>query len=363
MKTTSSFRCAGLIEAKTTGWKLSGVTADDKGMAFNPAEGWYPSKGDSITSPHIPCEPWKYYHLSLRSKAEKDGYWSIVFFDANGESIVDDIYSRIYASQDWMENSGIARGRESAKTLTIRFSADSRIDVKDIVFGEATTSQVLAWSDNLMTTLPPLTFAPPAGRLERLSNTLRRLQKGGVCRMVLLGDSIMNDTNNSNFEALLSEKFPKALIRVIASVRGSTGCWHYQDPKYFHQYVRDKRPDLLMIGGISHRKEIGPIRRVIQMAKKQVPCEILMMSGPVGKDWRSFDNSGEPIPTPWPGEPFNKELATMAEEEEVAYFDIGAAWHEYLATSGKPFQWFQRDLVHADDRGKQVLARLIEGYF
>lgn len=333
-------------------------------MAFNPAEGWYPNKGDTITSPKIACEPWRYYRLSFSSKASEPCYWSVFFQDANGNDIVDDVYARVYRSDDWVPNTGIVRGREDSRSLTIRFSANGSLDVKDIVLEEISVRDAALWADELYASLSPLTYNAPLDRCSHIPNALRTLSTGGTLRIIMLGDSIINDTNNSNYEILLARHYPNAVIHVSASVRGSTGCWYYQEPEYFRSYVIDKKPDLLMIGGISHRSEIDPIRNVIRMTKEMIGCEILLMSGPVGKDWRIFDTEGVPAPPgqTWTPDPFNNALRSLAHDEKIEYFDIGGAWHEDLGASKKPFEYFHRDAVHADDRGKQVLARLMERY-
>ena len=90
------------------------------------------------------------------------------------------------------------------------------------------------------------------------------------------------------------------------------------------------------------------------------------MSGPVGKDMRAPEGSerGDPLPvTPYGGDTFNDDMRKLAEEQEVEFLDINTVWHDYVAVSKTPFEWFHRDILHANDRGKQVLARILEKFF
>lgn len=63
------------------------------------------------------------------------------------------------------------------------------------------------------------------------------------------------------------------------------------------------------------------------------------------------------------GDPFNTQLAALTEDMGVEFLDMNDIWHRYLGASGKPWRWFHRDAVHANDRGKQILARVLERYF
>jgi hypothetical protein len=53
----------------------------------------------------------------------------------------------------------------------------------------------------------------------------------------------------------------------------------------------------------------------------------------------------------------------MAMEEKVEFFDIRAAWDEYMVYSYQPHDWFLRDPIHGNNRGKQAVGRLLAEYF
>jgi hypothetical protein len=53
----------------------------------------------------------------------------------------------------------------------------------------------------------------------------------------------------------------------------------------------------------------------------------------------------------------------MTTEEEVELFDLRSAWDEYIRQSPQPSEWFHRDPIHANSRGKQVAGRILLRYF
>jgi hypothetical protein len=56
-------------------------------------------------------------------------------------------------------------------------------------------------------------------------------------------------------------------------------------------------------------------------------------------------------------------LQELGEELGVATFDLRSVWETYLAGSGHPRPWYRRDVIHANNRGKQILGRAMEQYF
>jgi hypothetical protein len=60
---------------------------------------------------------------------------------------------------------------------------------------------------------------------------------------------------------------------------------------------------------------------------------------------------------------FATRLRRMAMVEKVDFFDIRKAWDEYMVSSGHDYDWFLRDSIHGNSRGKQVVGRLLAEYF
>lgn len=56
-------------------------------------------------------------------------------------------------------------------------------------------------------------------------------------------------------------------------------------------------------------------------------------------------------------------LATVHQSRAGTAFDLPTAPCDAIAESGKPLNWFKRDVAHNDDRGKQLIAQRLAAYF
>ena len=79
--------------------------------------------------------------------------------------------------------------------------------------------------DRLYAKIPPVDYTPPEKRWDRLPATLKKITGGTTLRVVMLGDSIINDTSRSCWNLAIEKRFPACRIVKVTSVRGSTGCW------------------------------------------------------------------------------------------------------------------------------------------
>jgi hypothetical protein len=211
--------------------------------------------------------------------------------------------------------------------------------------------------------IPPIAVELPADRLQRLPATMKKLREGPSLRIVMLGDSIINDTARSCWHELVKQRYPKCNIVRVVSVRGSTGCWFYKEPGKVDKYVLKQRPDLVIIGGISQRHDVASIRECMKQIRAESPCEFLLMTGPYGvadplsaADWRKRLDGGKE-------EKYAAELKSLADEFKAEFFDIQLAWGEYLRKAKKPLDFYKRDVVHANAEGEAVLARILDQYF
>ena len=75
--------------------------------------------------------------------------------------------------------------------------------------------------DKIYSQIPPVRYNPPANRWRNLPLTKKFLSEGGTFRVVMLGDSIVNDTSRSCWNLLVERRYPKCKIEKITSVRGS----------------------------------------------------------------------------------------------------------------------------------------------
>ncbi len=259
------------------------------------------------------------------------------------------------------------RGRERGVTLTVNFVSKTPVAIRNLAVTPVSSAEVCRWADRLYATLPPLAYRPEPTRWGALPRTMRRLQDGGLIRIVMLGDSIVNDTNNSNWDALLMRLYPNAEIRLITSVLGSTCCWYYREQAAFQRHVADLKPDLLMIGGLAHKQDLRVDARRDSPGARAMWLRDPFDVRPVGKDWRKHDAKAPEKPlakTTYPGDPFNDRMRALAKEEGIEFLDLNTIWNDNLAASGMPYQWFQRDDGgHACDRGQQILARILERFF
>jgi lysophospholipase L1-like esterase len=216
--------------------------------------------------------------------------------------------------------------------------------------------------DAVYAAMDPLRYTPPTGRWQLLPRTMQRLREGGPLKIVLLGDSIMNQTTHSGFDLLLTRLYPKVKIEKVASVRGSTGCWWYKDENRVEDYVLKHQPDLLMIGGISQRNDVDSIREVIRQVRVKQQPEILLLTPAFGFEGSDFIKDWTYAVKP-DGSDYRARLMRLASEEKCEFLDMTGPWWQYVQNSGKTYGWFRGDAVHANERGAQILARILEKYF
>ncbi len=219
----------------------------------------------------------------------------------------------------------------------------------------------LEQAEEIYKTIPPLKYTPPADRWANLPKTKKALESGGKLTVVMLGDSIVNDTSRSGWEKLLQRDFPNTKITKVTSVRGSTGCWWYKDDNRVEPCVLEHDPDLLIIGGISQRNDIEAIREVIKQVRNRSGAEVLLMTGAFGtvdprdpKQWQyEIDTTTDN---------YRASLQKLAKEMNCGFLDMRAAWGKYICESGKELDWFHRDPVHANDRGEQIIGRILKRF-
>jgi hypothetical protein len=211
--------------------------------------------------------------------------------------------------------------------------------------------------------IPPVNVDLPKERLAKLPKSMKRLREGGTLRIVMLGDSIINDTARSCWHELVKQHYPKCNIVRVVSVRGGTGCWFYKEPGKIDRYVLQQRPDLVIIGGISQRHDVDSMRDCLRQIRAKSTCEFFLMTGPFGvadplsgADWRKKIADGK-------DEKYAAALKALADEFTAEHLDLQMVWGDYIRGAGKPLDFFKRDPIHANAEGEAVLARILEQYF
>lgn len=205
-------------------------------------------------------------------------------------------------------------------------------------------------------------YEPPQGRWAHLPRTAKILKGGGEWRVVMLGDSIMNDISRSGWDLLLVKYYPNVTVRVTTVVRGSTGCWWYKEPGRVQKYVLDFKPDLVMIGGISERGDVDSIRDVVKQIRAGSPADVLLMTGPFGRLDPGDEGQWKRVVDPPPGD-YRRRLPELAKELNCEFLDLQMAWGNYVRTSGKPVTAYRRDPLHANLQGEQIVGRILAAYF
>jgi len=210
--------------------------------------------------------------------------------------------------------------------------------------------------------MPPVLYRPPADRWDHLPQTKKRLVDGGTLRVVMLGDSIVNDTSRSCWNLIVERRHPKCIIEKTTSVRGSTGCWWYKEPPRVQKFVLDHDPDAVIIGGISHRGDVDSIRDVIRQIRVASSPDILLVTGAFGRTDPRDEAQWQAIIDPDHQSDYRKNLEGLAREVDAALLDMEAAWADYIRQSQKDLDGFKRDPIHANERGEQILGRILANY-
>jgi lysophospholipase L1-like esterase len=212
--------------------------------------------------------------------------------------------------------------------------------------------------------MPKGTFTPPSQDWAHLRRTRRILTEGGDLSVLAMGDSIVNDTMRSAWVARLSESYPRADIRAWVYVRGGGACRHYKDENRVARHVVPRKPDLVLIGGISQGGEIENIRTVIGQLRAALPdVEILLTTGVFGSQADPRDPE-ELAKAPYSGAgDYGAKLKELAEQERCAYLDMTTPWAEYVRSAGVHPHRFYRDRVHANEYGEQILSKILMSFF
>lgn len=372
--------CPGEVSEKV-GWQC--VIQEEGKPVYIPFEGYYESKGGRIESPKFnldkAADENAWYAFSFDAMCAVDGYWWVDVFGADGKALPD-MNSRLYASEDWRHYDIVVSVQPGAVAAQLAFVTKKGIKVRDVTTKRLSAIEAADWCREFYATLPQVDLSVPADAWDRLPKSKELLRQDKPITIVMLGDSIVNDTWCGNVSALIKERYPQA--KIVLSVRGSTGCWYYRDPEQFDSYVLRYKPDLLMIGGISNGKDEADfstaeadMTEVIRLAQKH-SIEVAVMSPPPSYEFRktvddmSWDeNVIIELYDSWckrnrHWQPLRRDYQRAAVAKTgAAYFDLTTAPCDAILKSKKPLGWFKRDPAHNDDRGKQLIAQRLAAYF
>jgi lysophospholipase L1-like esterase len=214
-------------------------------------------------------------------------------------------------------------------------------------------------------------------RFQYLPSTLRRLLIGDDLQVVALGDSIVGDTFGPQYAGVgyhlgtawgveqVASTF-KTNIYAGVSVLGSTGAWYYRLPGNVQTYVLAYQPDLVVIGGISNRNDIDAIRDVIVQIRAANPAtEFILMTGAV--NLQSMPTSSLLVLNA-SDDSYEARLSRLADEVGAAFINMRGSYDEFVIEANRAVPsvdqaYFQRDPIHANDRGRAILREMFTSFF
>jgi len=339
-------------------------------------DGVYTLSWGRWTSPQFVVEPQSFYRFTHETRSHSGAYATARCFNEAGVEMDADNYTGIDPSADWLANDLYFMARPLSRHATVNLETTvGDLQIRNVSVWNATRNDVRRWMDRLYTTLPPVDFTPPADRWKHLSRTRRKLRDGKEVRVLLLGDSIANDFCNSHFQLLVERQYPGATIHLTPSVRGSTGARYYRRESRVQAYVIDHAPDLVVFMNLGY-SDIPSILDVMKQVRVSIDPDFLAMTGAISlpdsrlaalnlHDARNYFEKAAHLraTTLRQAAYFCKRMQTVANTERIAIFNSRQVWEEYLAGCGKPNEWYLRDGIHANERGKQILARIAEILF
>ena len=380
----------GMVTDKSDGWRFQS-SGGNGGSSFNPLEGWYPDKGGKLISPRIAIpKTGAYYKLSFTGFAPERAFEAVAFYDGEGNMIADN-YDVVYPGAT-NKYERIVFVHEGVKEVEVFFQSTKGCTVSDVRFEPATVEEAAVWCDKVYAKLPPVKVEPTGNAFLSAPKTLDALKTGKPWRILMLGDSIVQDTFHSQFHALVKRAYPKSDITWLVSVRGSTGCWYYRFPENFEKYVTAYRPDCVIVGGISNWRAASgdfPVTgndAIFEVGEKirASGVELIVVSPALSVDTRMKEGSKEYTPLApreydaaaeaealaltidkYANKPSGLSREGFAELKEGCakrvwgYIDAFTPSYRWLYESGLPWSWYSRDYVHSGELGKQVLARIM----
>jgi lysophospholipase L1-like esterase len=220
----------------------------------------------------------------------------------------------------------------------------------------------LSQIEKIQAEMPDGEFTAPPNDWTCLKKTRRTLVEGGQLHLLALGDSIVNDTMRSGWVAKLQEAYPKADIVATVYVRGGGGCQHYKEEGRIAENVVPRKPDLVLIGGIS-QQDCQSIQKVIHQLRANLPeIEIILATGTFGttdpRDPKALANARHSGTSE-----YGRSLKKLAAEQRCAYLDMTTPWAQYIRSTKLHPHRFYRDRVHANEQGEQILSKTLTAFF
>ena len=213
---------------------------------------------------------------------------------------------------------------------------------------EKNTLKTAEYIDHVYSKMPQLKPFPTTDDATVLKRTSEALSSHRDMTIVMLGDSIINDTAASQFHLLLERKYGNK-IKIVKSVRGGADIAYFVP--HLKDYVLQYNPTLVIIGGVSS-KSTNAYRAAARYIKKHSTTDVLLLPKTFckiisnRKIWE--ETSAQSM-----------ELQKIADEEGVAYFPMHIYYRRYIENNNVNVLSLMRDHTHHNDRGSQLLGRLL----
>ncbi len=314
--------------------------------------------GRPLRLPPRTVTPGTFYRLALEACAT--GPWRAWgrFENARGEPLPADSCCGLPPAPQWHSRALAFWPGSEARTLTVSLEAgEGRLRVRDVAIQAIGRGEVAAIADALLDELPPPDVFPTAGRWGLLPRTHEILRRGGVLRVVMLGDSIVNDTANSHWPVIVERAWPGVRIDLVVAVRDGGRCDRVLNGDALHREVLDHTPDLVMLGGIS-TPDAEAMRAVVRRLRVAGPMEIMLLGPAAGPGGRRETPESECLRYA----AYDAALARMARDERAAYVDMLGPWRRTLERIPVGGPDLYRDPIHASEHGRQILGRTLAAH-
>jgi len=297
--------------------------------------------------------PFALYRIEGERRCKGPGYLFTNFYDAKDQKNYADVYTHIDPSPVSFSpfvSFFMARVDSVRAEVGIR-SIDNPFQIRNLLVREVSKEEVLREANILYDTLPCIIPAETGNLWDPLPQTKEAFQKQGVFRIVSLGDSISNDLLNGLGHLQIEQKCPGLHLEIVHANGPEKEARKYNSPAVLDRLVSSHHPDLLMIGGMSHDPD--SVRSIVQKCRKRQPSlEVLYFDASLNGDPHRTKRLNE-----------LKLYKHYGKEENFAVIDYSSPFQQTIQKGSQPLAWYQRDHVHANDRGKQLLSRLFAGSF
>ena len=297
----------------------------------------------------------QYYRVSLFARSPGQFFAAIHFYDEHGVETEGDCNWGVDPSAAWAERVFCFKPKRTACTGTVVFypSSASPLWVDDVRVEPVDSLAVLAWADGIYKDMPPPTNTVLTSVGTVPGGALARLRQGQPLSIVLFGDSISSDLDNSALDVQIERAFPGAKVSTVFAGRGGTG-WI----KYRYQVVErilSHQPQLAILLAISNDASYlaEDLAEIIRILREESPGTELLLVAPHLVSWGREESVGLR---------HRDIVRQVAVDAKTGYLDLLQIWQDYQAATGLPLKSLLRDGLHMNERGRQLTARAVVSY-